>query len=64
MIAEQRIRGAIADLIEALIASNEGVIELGYDGEVEADLEGIEQIRTAIRVLRWVVQDGTEEETP
>ena len=64
MITEQRIRDEIADLIEALIASNVEVIVLGYDGEVEADIEGAEQIKIAIRILRWVVQDGTEQATP
>ena len=64
MITEQRIRDEIQDLIEALIASNVEVIVLGYNGELEVDLEGVEQIKIAIRILRWVVQDGTEEATP
>ena len=63
MITEQRIRDEIEALIEALIAS-EAVFTLS-GGTVEVDLEGHgEQMKTAIKVLRWVVQDGTEEATP
>ena len=65
MITEQRLRDEIAKLIEALIDSDSLFTLQGETEEAEVDLEGHEeQIKTAIKVLRWVVQDGTKEAKP